>query len=369
MRSKSKGNIFWIILLAAVVLFCGYKIILNIKEKNEYKAQLAVASENSVRYIRNKYGFEAEFIKERENEFDRKNIGVMYLDFRYNSKEFMVIADCLNDSGVCVDTYQHKEVEQAVIDKVLSEYPNGKTVSVSIGEKTPFFSDYMYFLGFQTYYDGSNLDEVLTDSSSGKVEMIFVNTDFSDTGIADWLAERNIDVEFTSFDTEEHLAEFEALPTWWSMSDYSRYAKLAPYITDHVISNVTDDNISYETRELENFKYCCFEKDDFDNYLTEMDQNTFINQCDYYGNLECLKQPLTKAYKIYGDTGEVYIYYPLDKLNGIDIKHIGAVWYIKDRFETSKNIEKAEIYGDYAVFILPGYAEGFMLTDLREQTE
>lgn len=369
MRSKSKGNIFWIILLAAVVLFCGYKIILNIKEKNEYKAQLAVATENAVRYVREKYGFEPEFIKEMENYFDREKYGAMFLNFQYNGKEFMVIADCLNNSGVCVDNYQHKEVEQAVIDKVLSEYPNGKTVNVSIAEETPFFSSLFPFLGFQTYYDGSNLDEVLTDSSSGRVEMIFVNTDFSDMGIADWLAERNIDVEFTSFDTEEHLAEFEALPTWWSMSDYSRYAKLAPYITDHVILNGTDDNISYETRELENFKYCCFEKDDFDNYLTEMDQNTFISQCDYYGNLECLKQPLTKAYKIYGDTGEVYIYYPLDKLNGIDIKHIGAVWYIQGNGETAKNIAKAEIYGDYAVFILPGYAEGFMLTDLREQTE
>lgn len=378
MKSKSKVDIFWIILLAAVVLFCGYKIILNIKEKNEYKARLAVATENAVRYVREKYGFEPEFIKERENDFDREKYGVMYLDFRYNGKEFMVIADCLKDNAVCVDSYQYKEVEQAVINKVLSEYPDGRILSVSVANKNPLFQNlFYYFYAFQTYYDGSNIDEVLTDGS-GKLEMIFTDTDFSDIGVVKWLTEHGIDFEFTSFDTEEHLAEFEALPRA-VLNKYSRHARLAPHINDHIASGGIKAGISYETRELENFKYCCFEKDDPDNCLTEMDQSEFINLRDYHRKLKCLEQPLSNAYEIDGFAGTVYIYYPLDKLNGIDTNHIGAVWYSESGTETiktgqfyemkKKGIERPNIYGDYAVFILPEGTSAFMLADLMERTE
>ena len=60
MRAKTKHNIFYAVLLIILVLFCGYKIIMRIKEDNEQKAHFDMALANAVGYVREKYGFEPE---------------------------------------------------------------------------------------------------------------------------------------------------------------------------------------------------------------------------------------------------------------------------------------------------------------------
>ncbi len=376
MRAKTKHNIFYAVLLIILVLFFGYKIITRIKEENEYKAQLAMATENAVRYVRGKYGFEPEFIDETESVFDREELGIMFLNFQYNGKEFMVISDCLNDNTVCADTYQYEEVMQAVTDKILSEYPNGKAVSGIVGNNnTPLFQAYgsfVSFRGFETYYDGSNLDEILTNCR-GEVEMVFADTVFSDMDILDWLTERNIDVEFTSFDTEEHLEQFEAASSM--VSSYSRYKMLAPYITDHL--EIKDGekqglNISFQSCGDFIYSYFGYSEKGFpvsqENTVEEHPPEAITQHFEWYNEGEYVSKPITNVYDF--DYGwNTYVYYPLEKLKDHDIENIGAAWYSGGGQVNNRGIEKPYVCGDYAVFYLPVGADTFMLVDMSGYDE
>lgn len=367
MKSKIKRNIFWIILLAAAVSFFGYKIILTIKEKNEYKAQLTVATEYAVEYIRDKYGFEPEFIKESGTEFDRKNFNIMYLDFRYNSKDFMVIFRRLNDNTDCADDYQSKEIEQAIADKILSEYPDGKLISSSVAYKIQLYPHLFANFGFQTYYDGSNLDEVLT-GCNGKIEMVFADTEFSDTGIVDLLTERNIDVEFTSFDTAERLEEFETASS--VISPYYQYKKFAPYITDHleIKDGVKKHGLNISFQSCGDFIYAYFPTENkgfpVSREITVEEQHpeAIAQYYKKYDEGEYVSKPITNAYVFEYGWG-TYIYYPLEKLKDYDIENIGAAWYWDSGQSGNRGIEKLSVYGDYAVIHLPYGSRYFMLVD------
>lgn len=374
MRTKTKNtkrNIICAVLLVILALFCGYKIILNIKEKNEYKAQLAMATENAVRYVRGKYGFEPEFIEEVENRYDREKLGIMHLIFQYNSKKFMVISDCLKDNTVCFDNYQYEEVMQAVTDKILSEYPNGKAVSVIVGNNnTPLFQaygSYVSFRGFETYYDGSNLDEILTNCR-GKVEMVFADTVFSDMDILDWLTKRNIDVEFTSFDTEERLEQFGPNPSSW-FSSYYRYKMLAPYITDHLeIKDGEKQGLNISFQSCGDFIYSYFPISEkgfpvsSEATAEERHPEAVAQHYKRYDEGEYVSKPITNAY-VFNRGYDIYIYYPLEKLQDYDIENIGVAWYSDGGQVNNRNIEKLSVWGDYAVFYLPVGADTFMLVD------
>ena len=370
MRAKTNRNIFYAVLLLVLVLFFGYKIIMRVKEKNEYKAQLATATENAVRYVRGKYGFEPEFIEEMEESFDREELGIMYLNFQYNGKKFMVMSDCLNDNTVYADTYQYEEVVQAVTDKILSEYPNGKLVSIIVGNNnTPLFQAYgsfVSFRGFETYYDGSNLDEILTDCQ-GNVKMVFADTVFSDMGIADWLTERNIDVEFTSFDTEERLEKFETAASL--DSSYTRYKMLAPYITDHLeIEDGEKQGLNISLQSCGDFIYSYFptENKGFpvsrEITVEENHPEAITQQFKRYNEGEYVSNPITNAY-IFESGWGTYIYYPLENLKDYDIENIGVAWYWDGGQSCNRGIEKLSVYGDYAVIRLPYGSRYFMLVD------
>lgn len=370
MREKTKRNIFYAVLLIILVSFCGYKIIMRIKEENKYKAQLAMATENAVRYVRGKYGFEPEFINETEFSFDREKLGIMYLNFQYNGKKFRVVSDCLKDNTVCVDNYQYEEVKQALTDKILSECPNGKTVNVDVAYNTPlfqeFFGGYLYYYGFETYYDGSNLDEILTNCR-GEVEMVFADTVFSDMDILDWLTERNIDVEFTSFDTEEHLEQFEAASAGFS---YSGYKMFAPYITDHLgIKDGKKCGLNISFQSCGDFIYSYFPTENkgfpagFGMDVKELREGFMADAFADYDEGEYVSKPLTKEYYFDCSYGDIYIYYPLEKLKDHDIENIDAAWYSFGGQSNNRNIEKLSVCGDYAVFCLRFSQMTFMLVD------
>lgn len=371
MKSKTKHVVLIIIWWVLLIFPVGYKIITYIKTENENKAQLAMATENAVRYIRNKYGFEPEFIDVTESVFDREELGIMHLNFQYNGKEFMVISDCLNDNTVCADTYQYEEVMQAVTDKILSEYPNGKAVSVIVvNNNTPLFQaygSYVSFCGFETYYDGSNLDEILTNCR-GEVEMVFADTVFSDMDIPDWLTERNIDVEFTSFDTEEHLEQFEAaLPMTFS---YSGYKMFAPYITDHLeIKDGEKRGLNISFQSCGDFIYSYFPNEGFpvssEATAEEKHPEAVAQHYKRYDEGEYVSKPITNVY-VFDYGWNTYVYYPLEKLKDYDIENIGAAWYSDGGAVNNRNIEKPYVCGEYAVFRLPG---NFMLVDMSGYDE
>lgn len=408
MKSKSKRSIFNIILLVMLILLWGYNIKMYIQAENERKAEQAlfdVASANAVGYVREKYGFEPEILDVSDDDlfelYSRYYDDVRILKLKADGREFYVLADCLEENSYCVDDYQYEEIQSAAIDEILKGIPDGEIISIAWGghEDTPYDSA-RYIGGFNKYYDGGNLDEFL-ELGSGYVEMIFVNENISESGIPERLEKMDVSYVFNSFDTAEHMEEYltkkkayESVPHLFSEYNEPYYKRYAPHITDHADSKsvIHVDNsseareartekisVNYNTEELEDFKYCCFPTDSSGKCLTEMKQSDFVKRRDYYGRIESLNQPLSKAYELDGNSDRLYIYYPIKKLDGLDVDHIGAVWYSNEGTETIKigqfyekkkiGTERAEIYGDYAVFILHENTSGFMLVNLMEQSE
>lgn len=406
MKTKVKigvGGVIVIILIAVCAAVAGYKAV---KAENERRAKQAVfdaAAKNAVEHVREKYGFEAEIADFDDSDYLYKRFNEIQEDMQIiklkaNGREFFAEAECLEENPYCIDNYQYEEIQSAAMDEILKGIPEGELVAANWGayEDMPRGSA-VNIHGFNKYYYGGNLDEFL-EIGHGRVEMIFVGENISESGIPERLEELHIDYMFNSFDTAEHMEEYLAVKEEYESKPYHlfrdpdepTYKLYAPHIIDHAdletSINVKNSEahevktkMSYETKELENFRYCSFAKEDKGEFLTEIDRNDFINRRDYYGKLKSLEQPLSKAYEIKENSGRVYIYYPLEKLEGVDPEHIGAVWYSKlgtedvrigEFYDKKKTgTERAEIYGDYAVFELHGNTTAFMIVNLMEQGE
>ncbi len=231
---NKRRRIAGIICLLIIVSLCAYKGINYLKTENEYKMQYEQASANAVRYIHEKYGFEAEVMEDCRNSWDSylRKYGRMKLMVKYGDEEFFVVSDCLKDSPIGVDSYQYEEIKSAVINKISDELQGGKLIDYSVLSNDPW-DPCVGIYGFQTYYDGNNLDEVLTDCW-GEIDMVFADTNFSGIFIADKLSEWNIDFEFTSFDTQERMEKFANENSQYLNYGYGAFEKYAPYITDHL---------------------------------------------------------------------------------------------------------------------------------------
>lgn len=369
-------SILKIIILVILLLPLGYTIMTYIKTEKENKAYLAMATENAVGYVREKYGFEPELLDASDDilfkHYNKPDYDERIFKMKSDGREFYVLADCLEENSYCADDYQRDEIETAAKNEILKMLPEGGDKNVrwtGTEDMTSSLIRLRYF--FNTYFDGGNIDEFM-EKGEGEVNMTLLNMNISESDIPDRLEKINVGYFFISFDKSEVLEAYNA-------GDIS-YRMYAPYITDHIsnnyVSNGERKRVSYKTKEIDNLKYCCFE---FDTSLNEIEQSEFIRRRDYHGRMECLKQPVSKAYEVENTvSGKLYIYYPLDELNGVDVKHIGAVWrsregtdeYIDYKWYDRKTIgtEKAEICGDYAVFILPERTSEFMLADLRERT-
>ena len=385
MRTKTKRNILYavllVILFVILALFCGYKIITRIKEENEQKARLAMASANAVGYVREKYGFESEIADFDDSNdenyaelFNKYSENTRIIKMEADGRDFLIAADCLKENPYCIDNYQYEEIQSVIIDEILKGIPGGELVAAewSGHENMPYDDNPLILNAFNKYFDGGNIDEFI-GKGNGTVEMVFADTDFSDMDILDWLTERNIDAEFTSFDTEERLAEFKSAPSEeLSFRYYSGYAKYAPYITDHLtIKNGKKQGLNISFQSYGDFIYSYFpaENDGFpvscEVNATELleGSTTMADIFARYDEGEYVSKPLTKEYYFDCGYGDVYIYYPLEKLKDYDIENIGAAWFSRGGQSNNRNIEKLSVCGDYAVFRLPFSEISFMLVD------
>lgn len=360
-----------IICLLIMVSLCAYKGINYLKTENEYKMQYEQASTNAVGYIYKKYGFEAEIVEDKSKDSWNSYLlkyGRMRLLAKYDTEKFFVFSDCIQDSPVGYDSYQYEEIKTAVINKISDELPGGKLIDYSVLSNDPW-DPCVGIYGFQTYYDGNNLDEVLT-GCWGEIDMVFANTNFSGIFIADKLSEWNIDFEFTSFDTQERMEKFANENSQYLNYGYGAFEKYAPYITDHLeIKDGEVLGLDINMQSFGDFMYSYFPVENrsfpisYNMTVEERETKYFKQHYDWYKEGEYVSKPITNAYYFNCRYGDIYVYYPLDKLKDYDIENIGAAWYSGGGITNNRNIEKLSVCEDYAVFCLPFHQMEFMLVD------
>ncbi len=350
--------------LILLLLLCGYKVFTFFKEKHDLEIMYEQAYSNARRNILDKYGFDAEFYESealKNYNPTTAKYGYMQLKAKYKDKEFSVLSDCTKESPVILDSYQYDEIKSALTSKISEELQGGEVIGFSLAERSPWDDSFFGYYGFQTFYDGNNLEKVL-ENCFGSINMVFADTDFSNVQIADKLQALDIDVELTSFDTEERLKDFRKVYTEAFLDSYISFKQFAPYITDHFeIKDGEKRRLDIKFQSCGDFMYAYFpvENRDFpiscDIPVRENDGKPSVVSQIYsqYGETEYVDKPLTSEFYFDTGYGDIYIYCPLDALKDYDLENIGAAWFSDGGMSNNRNIEKLAVYGDYAVFCLP----------------
>lgn len=362
------------VLFSAIAIFCAVRpIFIRVKTEREQKAQLAMAKENAVRYVREKYGFEPEIVEKTKYDFITADIfGVMGVRLCAEGREFNVIAETTKESGDCLDDFQLDEIKAAFLEKLNEIQPGGKPVKVYFSTDEGGVKGYLYAYMFQEKFNGDNLDELLKNRHI-ELEMTFADVDFSKSALPEKLNEYGVTrYRLTSFDTEARLDEFMKPGV---ITDHS-YMLYAPYITDYIeLKGGEESRMSYNLGSFDDFQYCWFPeyyaKFEYTTHpenveASECDDSSFKRHFDEDDEAFAISKPLSKIYKLNDGYGETCIYYPLSEFDDLDT--VGAAWCIDEGIVNSYDILRAEVCGDYAVFTLPGLGEGkmFMLVDITD---
>lgn len=364
-----------IICVAICLLSNGTVIGFKLKTEHDHKVQFAQASENAERYISEKYGFDAEILGMTNDRYRwsfSEYSDEMELKMKHGDREFYVYADRTKDSSDCWDNYQTEEIYSAV-EKLLNEsLPGGKVIEMRLGS-----SGADYYSLINTYFDGTNLDEVL-DGCSGHIEMVLADTDLSDTDIADRFMKGKINLKFTSFDTVEHMEEFAGSDRGESdLYNYNWYQKYAPYITDYLeVSNGKVSRLDIQIQKTDEFEYAyfpvewrSFSKTCNDIKAVPLDYDQLTESFGRENEEYCLSKPISRQYSFDSTYGDIWIYYPLEKLKDYDVEKIGLAWYSYGGMSNNRDISRAQICGDYAVFNIPFGEDYFMIVDNSGQEE
>lgn len=295
----------------------------------------------------------------------------MWFTAKHDGKEFQVLSSCLAEDPVSLDDYQYDEIKSALIDEISKEFPGGKFVDGELMQRNPWETLFWSEV-FHTFYDGTNLDKVL-ENCSGNIKAAFAGADFSNVQIGEKLQKMNIDFEFTSFDTEEHLEEFLRYSSESYTDEYYSFKLFAPYITDRY--EIKDDEVKrldIKFQEYGDFMYSYFPDHwvfpvSEDMPVTERSFKTGIisEMYEYNGEGEYVSKPLTDEYYFDCFHGDIFVYYPLDALEKYDLEleDIGAAWFSHGGGSQYANVEKMAVCGDYAVFRLPNEDISFVLVD------
>lgn len=148
------------ILAAALCTGC-----ISEEQRAENEANLAQAEKNAAAYIYDKYGFEAEMVSsEIEDEadlFSRWYTGYAFIEMEYSGRRFAVYIDGRTENTNGTDDYQCEEITAAVLES-FEERTGTDCDSIFIqNEYIKLMSE--HHLLYNTYFDGSNLSEVISE--------------------------------------------------------------------------------------------------------------------------------------------------------------------------------------------------------------
>lgn len=380
------------LVFTVVGLVCSLIPFFNrIHEKEVYKKELAEAASQAVQYVRDKYGIEPELVDIPEDSwYERNNSNPSVesvIPMKANGKEFYVISRVNGiERG---DNYQWNEIEAAIASEIEKIVPSGETIDIYAYNKFSNNSLFRFKYVFSEYYDGTNIEELLKNSG-GNVEIVFPNVDNIDikaSGLCEKLRGWGLTYKLTVFDSTERSKEFaEKLRrlnedrNYRLWSDFGNYAPLyiiyAPYIIKSYYYNEDkggEKTISYDLQSFDDFKYGYFPTH-LDNYKGSVsvgiscgESGEMVNWLTkYFNEGDAVSKPLSKEYILENGYGEVLVYYPLEKFEGMDINKVGLMWCaMRSGVLNNRDMVRAEICGDYAVFLISVPDDmSFMLVDL-----
>jgi lipoprotein len=366
MKDKIKAILSTAILVACFLTAVGVRYY----QQHMHDKEIAFAKAEAEDHLAEKYGIEDISLEQIDafiTYFGDKDDYRVAFSANCGGEEFRIIYFKNNGKAECFDDYQYEEIRSALEKYFCEKFPKGSVVSLYFHGKGIPYSGFMYK---DVLFNGENITEIL-EKCNGDLEMVFYDTEFSQSDIEKVIPQNSFRVEFASFDTKEHCEEFLNDIKKCEPYDYYFYKgleKYAPHLTDYIKMN-NNDVSGYDITILENdeFRYAYFPVEPrklvtrTDITAEPVEKSKVTEIFTRYGEENSLGKPLSKEYYFDSMYGDVWVYYPLEKLEGYDIENVGLAWLSAGGMSNNHNIEKAQICGEYAVFNMPFGEDYFML--------
>lgn len=355
-----------IFLILIIVVWLG-RIILKTVQEHQKDTHLKTIAVN---FIKEKYGIEPKASEATEC------IGASYYGITLNDGEQKFFVFLNEETGFLTDTYQYEEIRTALEKHITETYPNCQYSDISISYTLPEKSiGYRLCLDRDTYFDGSNLDEVLQDAEI-QLTMYYAETEFTDCELFQELQEWNTDGAFVSFDTQEHLEQYLNEGTGFmpfadeDVEYFNEDIYYAPYIQQiWRLNKEKSYSTNYPLKEGNGFLYCCPSVPELSFGMadkTALAMNIYGSNSEECENI--LNHTVSDAYRFSEcNWDNIYVYLPIAELPDYD--NCSALWFAFNIGQNVNGSRKLTKCGDYAVFyISAGENPTWMLVQQDETT-
>ena len=300
---------------------CGY----SEEEKAQMQEYENQASDNAVNYISEKYGIQAKVLEaECETaesfgvpDFSPSATGDVMVRMEYNGNEFMVLISGEEATTDGTDNYQLEQVQQAIAQQTQAiAGVSAREILVVYGSYYETRMDLNDSGMVETYYDGSNLSEVLSEDEC-QIVFSFVDADLSmiDAGA---VKEAFGDSEclFVSYRSEEDFENagrrrfnMGGAPLAYDVEDKALYIR-----EYRVIGGSEEEYVVYELREQDGIYYVPEDRD----AQVILTQTTLDDVSNWNGRgfLDA-RQVLDTAYAITSESNAIYFFIPVELLEDV----------------------------------------------------
>lgn len=380
-HTYSVSKIVWLIILLALLGVYGYKLVDKYKFNRQWEYQSALARSNAVKYVKEKYGIDAEIVSLYSDQCMNKNYFINemmkcnydYVELSDGEKNFYVCINRKEETTDGYDTYESDKILNAINQRVEAEFPESKIALCSIVSPDFNHSDIFrlyrsgLYLAKNERFDKIELETIL-QRCKNEIYAVCADTVLDDCELFDFLQRNNFEGKFISLTDNAVLDEFMSSSSIDTSQGFEQQCKkYAPYITDRrkITKNGHFQSL-YDLKNIDEFNlYFCP-----DEHIGSGSKIFNIVQADsIFANYRTrkidsfLSKPFSKGYQFYtASWGKVYIYYPLNKLEGHDMSDIGAAWFGDHCYDIARPI----VAGDYAVFELSEHASQFVIIDTKD---
>ncbi len=309
------------ILMLGLFTGCGY----TEEEKAQMQEYESQASENAIQYISEKYGFKANVLETSCETVDSSGVpdfspsatGDVLIRMEHNGDEFLVMISGEEPTTDGIDNYQLEQVQRAIEEQMHA------ITGFSVQEVLVVYGSYyetrmdLKDSGLvRTYYDGSNLSEVLSEENC-QIVFSFVDVDLSEVS-AGAVKETFGDGELllVSYRSEEDFEDagrrcynLGGAPLAYDVEDKALYIR-----EYRVIGGNDEEYVVYDLREQDGIYYIPQDRDaQVILTKTELDD---VSNWNGRGFLDA-RQVLDTAYAITSETNAIYFFVPVELLEDI----------------------------------------------------
>lgn len=344
----NKSKYSFVISMIAIIMFLTGCI--SEEERAQAEAWRAQAEKNAVSYIEGKYGFKATVLdsetQKTESLFSAQFTSKTLVTMEYNGKQFRVLA--FGEDGYMdetTDNYQKAELLAAVEEEVTTLFGVAPDVfEVAGGDNeyaTTVNSDEFYDMYYHTYYDGTNLEEVLAE------EIFYCLAEYVGDIDLDNLYEQNktplfehkyVHAGFLTYDSQENM---EISDIDIDVGFDSEVYKYALYVKDALaVEEGEATPIELSIGECGDFCYMNVDTDISQYSITESSEKYASDEWNGHG-FRNAAFAMGTAYYLEGNRGyKLYIYIPTEIYEQIPSGEFDENVVVASRFlsENKENI-------------------------------